>query len=150
MVNKIGKTHTTVSLNKIDSAVALDFVTCKEFGAIASFTGVVRNNNFGREVVGISYDIFEPLANNIFKDLCQKAREQFGDLNIYICHYKGDLKISEIAVVIAVGSKHRKEAFDACRFLIEELKHQAPIWKKEYYTDGETNWVKGHTLCSHK
>ncbi len=144
------KTHIAIVKEKINLVEALDFVANPRCGAVASFIGAVRNSNFGRDVVGVSYDIFEPLAINVFNQLCQKAREKYGDINIYMVHYKGHLDIGGISVAIATSSKHRGEAFDSCRFLIEELKHQAPIWKKEFYTDGATNWVKGHSLCAHK
>lgn len=144
------KTNISVSEKIINPAVALEFVADKRCGAVASFIGAVRNSNFDRDVTGVSYDIFAPLAINIMNELCASVRKEYGDLNIYISHYKGHLDVGGISVAIAVSSKHRKEAFDGCRFLIEELKHKAPIWKKEFYIDGETDWVKGHTLCSHK
>ncbi len=144
------KTHIKVTKEKINHTEALDFVFDPKCGAVASFIGAVRNSNFGKDVVGVSYDIFEPLALNIFQKLCAEAREKFGELNIYLTHYKGHLKVGELSVAIAVSSKHRKEAFDGCRFLIEELKHKAPIWKQEHYTDGKSDWVEGHKLCSHK
>jgi molybdopterin synthase catalytic subunit len=144
------KTHIKITEEKIDANEAINFVFDPKCGAVASFIGAVRNNNFDRDVVAVSYDIFEPLALNILQKLCDCVREKFGELNIYLVHYKGYLKVGELSVAIAVSSKHRKEAFDGCRFLIEELKHKTPIWKKEFYTDGHSDWVEGHKLCSHK
>ncbi len=146
----MNKTHTSISKEIINPTTALDFVTNKSCGAVTSFIGAVRNNNFNRDVTGVSYDVFEALAINVFNELCIEARNKYGELNIYISHFKGHLEVGGISIVIAVSSKHRSEAFDVCRFLIEELKHKAPIWKKEFYIDGQTNWVKGHSLCSHK
>lgn len=139
-------TETPINLQKV-----VDFVQDNRFGAMDLFLGRIRNNNLGKDVVGVSYDVFDPLAYELFKTLCDEARSIY-DQNIkcYIEHFKGYLNVGEISVVIAVGTPHRQEAFDACRFLIEELKHRAPIWKKEYYHDGETEWVQGHALCSHR
>ena len=130
---------------------AIEFVKDDSFGAMNLFLGRIRNNNLGKNVMGVSYDIFDPLACELFKTLCDEARQKCEqNLKCYIEHFKGYLDVGGISVIIAVGSPHRQEAFEACHFLIEELKHRAPIWKKEHYLDGETEWVKGHSLCAHK
>jgi len=144
------KTHLAITEEAIDVKNIFDFVFDPSCGAIASFIGAVRNNNLGREVLSVSYDIYQPLALKVFEKLCQEARSRFGRLNIAIIHYKGHLEIGGVSVAIAVSSKHRKEAFSACQFLIEELKHKAPIWKKEFYIDGNSEWIEGHKLCGHK
>ena len=103
---------------------------------------------FGRRVVAVSYDVFEPLALSAFREICEKAREKWGkELRIFLVHRKGTLEIGEIAVAIGVSSAHRDEAYQASRFIIEEVKHKAPIWKKEHYERGESEWVQGHSLC---
>lgn len=132
----------------IEAAVA--FVHAPENGAMNMFVGRVRNHNQGRDVMAVSYDAFDALAVTVFEQLCAEAIAQFGPrLRCYIGHHKGRLEIGGISVVIAVGSPHRDEAFRACRFLIEELKVRAPIWKQEHYVDGDSEWVQGHALCSH-
>lgn len=133
----------------IDKAAA--FVDAPENGALNSFVGRVRNHNLGRIVNAVSYDVFIPLAQNVFSELCQEARQRLGDdLRLYIEHFKGRLPVGGISVVIAVGSPHRDESFKACRYLIEQLKVRAPIWKQEHYVDGDSEWVKGHALCGHR
>lgn len=142
--------YTGVSEERLSIQKAADFVDAAENGALNMFVGKVRNHNLGKAVNAVSYDVFAPLACNVFQELCAEARRQFGDrLRLYIEHYKGRLEIGGISVVIAVGSPHRDESFKACRYLIEQLKIRAPIWKQEHYVDGDSEWVKGHALCGH-
>lgn len=129
---------------------AVELVNAPENGAVDMFVGRVRNHNLGRAVTAVSYDAFVPLACSIFRQMCEEAIAKFDPrLRCYIAHHKGRLEVGGISVVIAVGSPHRDEAFKACRHLIEELKVRAPIWKQEHYTDGDSEWVKGHALCNH-
>ncbi len=145
-----GKIHVSIDETPLEITAAHDFVTDPAHGAIDSFTGVVRDTNLGKSVQGVSYDVFDELANNVLRGLCEKTMEKWdGKLNIYMTHHKGRLGVGGISVIIAVSSPHRAESFEACRHLIEELKHHAPIWKQEHYTDGDSEWVKGHALCSH-
>lgn len=121
-----------------------------EHGAQDIFIGKVRQNNMNRSVVGIEYEIFAELAHNVLTDLCAEARQDFDkNLDFTIIHRHGYLNVGEISVLIIAGSKHRDEAFRACRFIIEEIKHRVPIWKQEHYTDGKSEWVQGHALCQH-
>ncbi|MDQ5921949.1 MAG: molybdopterin synthase catalytic subunit [Pseudomonadota bacterium] len=119
-----------------------------EHGAQDIFIGKVRDFNQNREVVGIEYEVFTPLASITLEQACVRARMEIcPNLDIIIVHRFGYLCVGEISVLICVGSKHRDEAFVACRYLIEEIKHQVPIWKQEHYIDGKSEWVKGHALC---
>lgn len=121
-----------------------------EHGAQNIFIGKVRQNNMNRSVVGIEYEIFAELAHNVLIDLCAEARQDIDkNLDLTIIHRHGYLNVGEISVLIIAGSKHRDEAFRACRFIIEEIKHRVPIWKQEHYTDGKSEWVQGHALCQH-
>lgn len=121
-----------------------------EHGAQNIFIGKVRQNNMNRSVVGIEYEIFAELAHNVLTDLCAEARQDIDkNLDFTIIHRHGYLNVGEISVLIIAGSKHRDEAFRACRFIIEEIKHRVPIWKQEHYTDGKSEWVQGHALCQH-
>lgn len=146
MFNNINVDITSLPINL---QAALTFVADPSCGAVATFIGAIRNYNQGKEVIAISYDIFEPLAKKILTEICQQAQQQWGkELRIYLSHFKGKLMVGEISVVIAVSSVHRDEAFKACRFIIEELKHHAPIWKQEHYSHSSSEWVKGHALCT--
>jgi molybdopterin synthase catalytic subunit len=132
----------------LDAAAAIEFVSDPRFGGIAVFIGKVREYNLGRQVVGISYDLFEPLALRIFRAIGERARAEVKTpLKLYIAHAKGDLGLGDLAVVVAVGTPHRDEAFRACRLAIEAVKHEAPIWKQEHYVDGDSAWSEGCSLC---
>jgi len=134
----------------IDASQAFDFVSDDAHGAADLFLGSVRNHNLGKPVKGVSYDVYEELAINNFKEICNEAIEKWGPrMKIYVVHGKGRLDIGGISIVIAVSSPHRKESFDACRYVIEEIKHRSPVWKKEHYIDGDSEWVQGHALCQH-
>jgi molybdopterin synthase catalytic subunit len=145
-----GRIQVTITDQPIDVGAAYDFVADPAHGAVNSFTGAVRQTNLGRDVVGVSYDVFEPLAEKILRQLCVDAAKKYDNkINIFLSHFKGRLEVGGISVLIAVSTPHRAESFEACRLLIEELKHSAPIWKQEHYTDGDSEWVKGHALCRH-
>jgi len=145
-----GKIHVSISGKTLDIAAAHAFVADPAHGAVNSFVGAVRQKNMGRDVVGVSYDVFDALAEKTLRQLCEEVRAfQTGAINIYLSHFKGRLDVGGISVVIAVSTPHRAESFETCRRLIEELKHRAPIWKQEHYTDGDSEWVQGHALCQH-
>lgn len=124
--------------------------TTANCGAEALFIGKVRNHRDGKSVLAIEYDAFVPLALEVMSGLAREARKKWGErLQIRIAHRLGRLAVGDLCVVIRVESPHRAEAFAACRFLIEEIKRRVPIWKKEFYDDGESEWVRGHALCRH-
>lgn len=121
-----------------------------EHGGMNFFFGSVRDFNAGKKVIAVSYDAFEPLAKNLLREISLEAKAKWGDsLNICVIHRVGKLKCGEISVGVGVSSRHRDESYQASRYIIEELKHRVPIWKKEYYENGETEWLKGHALCQH-
>lgn len=145
-----GKTYTNVATNPISVDASVKFVADSAHGAADLFLGTVRNHNLGKAVKGVSYDVFDALTLTTFNELAAEARLKWGDnLNIYIEHFKGRLDIGGISILIAVSSPHRDESFKACRFIIEQIKHRAPIWKQEHYLNGDSEWVQGHALCSH-
>ncbi len=132
----------------LDPSEALAFVSDDAFGGIDMFIGRVRFQSHGRLVTGIHYDMFDPLALKVFTRAAEAAIASFGPaLKVYVAHAKGRLAVGDLAVVIAVGSPHRDEAFRGCREVIETVKHQAPIWKQEHFVDGATEWSEGCTLC---
>lgn len=134
----------------IDVSNYLQQMANDQHGAQNIFIGQVRNENQNRQVVGIEYEIFAPLAKKTLEELCSTARADINPrLDLCIIHRSGYLAVGEISVLIIASSKHRGEAFSACRYIIEEIKHQVPIWKQEHYTDGMSEWVKGHALCCH-
>jgi len=139
-----------ITENKLNIQEALNYASANAHGAVASFIGTIRDKNLGRDVVAVSYDSSTPLATNVLSEICREVQEQTtGPLRIYISHFKGRLLVGEASIVIAVSSPHRNESFVACRLLLEEIKKRCPIWKKEHYSDGNSEWVKGHALCQH-
>lgn len=120
-------------------------------GAQAMFVGVVRNENVGRQVNAVSYDAFEPLLLQTFRELCEEARAKWGEaISCVVVHRRGRLAVGEASVLVAACAPHRAESFEACRYLIEQLKVRAPVWKQEHYVDGDSEWLKGHELCRHE
>ena len=133
---------------RLDPAAAIEFVSDPAFGGINLFVGRVRDFNHGRDVSGISYDMFVPLALNGFAEIAAQAEREFGGrLKLYIGHAKGRLGLGDLAMVVAAGTPHRDEAFRACRQVVEAVKHTSPIWKQEHYVDGDSAWSEGCSLC---
>jgi molybdopterin synthase catalytic subunit len=134
----------------LNPATAITFVEAPGNGAAVLFIGAVRNRNHGRDVVGVSYDVHDAMAKRSFQDICAEAcgRGPSG-LRLYIAHAKGRLPVGGLSVVIAAASPHRNEAFEACRYVIEQIKHRSAIWKQEHYVDGNSEWLQGHALCEH-
>jgi len=110
-------------------------------GAFVAFEGWVRNHNEGQDVLKLEYESYKPLAVKEGERIIAEAREKFPVAEIVCLHRVGELAIGDIAVWVGVSSAHRGEAFDACRYIIDEVKHRVPIWKKEHYTDGDSGWV---------
>lgn len=115
-------------------------------GAIVLMSGTVREQTAGKPVAFLEYQAYEPMAIGLFQQIAQNLRQQWSSVNRVVIHHRiGRLKIGEISVLVAVGCPHRREAFEACQYAIDTLKHNAPIWKKEasINPDGsiEANWV---------
>lgn len=111
-------------------------------GAIALMSGTVRNQTDNRSVVALEYQAYEPMAVKVFEQIAREIRTQWPEVNRVVIHHRtGRLEIGEISVLVAVGCPHRAEAFEACRYAIDTLKHNAPIWKKEHWADGSSSWV---------
>ncbi|MEM8501985.1 MAG: molybdenum cofactor biosynthesis protein MoaE [Cyanobacteria bacterium P01_D01_bin.1] len=111
-------------------------------GAIALFSGTVRNQTDGQPVIALEYQAYKPMAIEVFKQIASQIRQQWPEITRVVIHHRtGKLTIGEISVLVAIGSPHRAEAFAACRYAIDTLKHNAPIWKKEHWQDGSTSWV---------
>jgi molybdopterin synthase catalytic subunit len=111
-------------------------------GAIVVMSGTVRDNTNGQPVESLEYQAYEPMAIKVFQDIAAQIQTQWPAIQrIAIYHRIGRLSVGEVSVLVAVGSPHRAEAFAACQFGIDTLKHTAPIWKKEHWSDGSSTWV---------
>ncbi len=122
---------------RLDPRVCEAAVVTDADGAIVTFTGVVRDQHDGRRVVGLRYDA-HPRAADFLEQVCAKHRST--DVRVAAQHRIGELSVGELAVVVAVSSPHRAEAFTVCARVIDEIKEQVPIWKFETYADGEAEW----------
>jgi adenylyltransferase/sulfurtransferase len=110
-------------------------------GGFAAFEGWVRNHNEGHAVTRLEYEAFAELAQKEGARIVQAAIEKFGVTRATCVHRIGSLAIGDVAVWVGVSAAHRDEAFRACRFIIDEVKHRVPIWKKEHYANGDSGWV---------
>jgi len=113
-------------------------------GAVAIFEGIVRNHSAGRPTLHLEYEAYEPMALAKMRDIGSQMRQRFQIRRFAMVHRLGRLEIGETSVLIAVCSAHRAAAFDACRFGIDTLKSNVPIWKKEFFRDGAV-WAEGET-----
>ncbi|MEZ4904532.1 MAG: molybdenum cofactor biosynthesis protein MoaE [Spirosomataceae bacterium] len=121
----------------------LDAVVSDNAGGIVTFIGTVRNQTQGKKVIQLAFEAYQPMALKEMRKIAEEAIQRWPVLRIAIHHRIGVLKVGEIPVVIAVACAHRKAAFEACQYAIDTLKETVPIWKKEYFEDGEV-WVAAH------
>ena len=112
-------------------------------GARSVFEGIVRNINDGHEVKKLEYECYESLAIKEGDQILVEAIEKFDLIDAFCIHRVGTLEIGETAVIVVATSGHRDQSFKGCRYIIDEVKVRVPIWKKEHYADGETEWLKG-------
>ena len=121
---------------KIDVAALLQSVLVPEAGGIDIFLGTTRNHSKGKRVVRLEYEAYEPMALKLMLNIESEIRSRWGIHKISILHRIGCVPVTEASVAIAVSASHRKEAFEACRYAIDQLKKNVPIWKKEILEDG--------------
>ncbi len=115
-------------------------------GAVVVMSGTVRNQTGGKPVEYLEYQAYQPMAIAVFQEIASNIRQQWQNVNRIVIHHRvGKLEIGAISVIVAVGCPHRAEAFEACRYAIDTLKHNAPIWKKEFYCEADgtshSTWV---------
>ena len=127
--------NTPLSLQEV-----VDAVQGSERGGLVTFSGAVRDHTKGKRVTRLEYEAYGPMAQKKLAQIGDEAREKWPGTQVAVLHRLGTLVPGELAVVIAVSAPHRKEAFRACEFVIDRLKEDVPIWKKEFAEDGEV-WV---------
>ncbi len=118
-------------------------------GALVVFEGLVRDHHLGKKVVALSYQCYRPMAFRILNSIREAALERWEITELFIIHRVGKIPIGEAAVFVAVTSAHRQEAFEACAWAMDEIKLEAPIWKRETYDDGISVWVEDHCVQVH-
>lgn len=110
-------------------------------GAIVTFEGRVRETNEGRRVTKLHYDAYPEMAGEVLGDIVGRARDMHPLVAVRVVHRTGTLVVGETAVAVVVAAAHRAQAFDAARFVIEAVKAELPVWKREEYEDGSTRWL---------
>lgn len=136
---------TIITKARLDPAALCRAVSSRKHGAVVSFIGTVRTPHAGRTVRAVTYDCFAPLAAKELARIKREAERRW-PVRVAAAHRVGRLGVGAASVAIAVGSGHRAEAFEACRFVIEEIKRRLPVWKKEHYTSGDGRWLAGCAL----
>ena len=137
-----------IKKDKIITSKAEKFIKSSTYGASIIFTGTVRNINNNKEVTGMTYDSHDELVLKSFKEIYKEAGDslKIKDKVVFIEHIKGYVKLGETSIIIAVGCKHRDQAYVLSRYIIEEIKKRSPIWKKEHYKNEESEWLKGNPI----
>jgi molybdopterin synthase catalytic subunit len=132
-----------ITSEKLDLEECYSFVKDDSCGGISAFIGVVRNDTQGKKVTQLDFSSYKPMAIKEMQKIALLALDKFDIQKIAIHHAEGMLQVGAIPVIITASAKHRKAAFLACEFAIDSLKETVPIWKKEYFSDGEV-WVNAH------
>ena len=150
----IAKTETKSTAEKVETGLfrilerpitadeLIPYVLTDAYGAVATFSGTVRNHARGKHVTGLTYEAYPEMAEAEMRKIAAEVYAQWPGCLVAMLHRIGTLAIGEVSVAIAVATPHRKESFEACEFAINRLKETVPIWKKEAYADGEV-WVEG-------
>jgi len=126
----------------INPAALLEEVAALRNGASVLFVGTVREMNEGAEVTGLDYSAYGAMADREIRSIAEEAASRWATTDIAVEHRIGSLALGDTSVAIAVAHPHRAQAFEAARYVIEELKKRAPIWKREHYVDGRLEWVE--------
>lgn len=128
-----------ITSDPIDEAAVRAAVEAPESGAVVLFCGVVRNHDAGRDILSLDYQA-HPNAQQLLAECCADVAEATG-LRVAAAHRIGSLQVGDVALYAAVAAAHRKEAFDACQRLVEQIKTTVPIWKRQHIVGGVSEWV---------
>lgn len=137
--------HIALQHAPLDAADAMKKAGAAESGAITLFAGITRaeRNGDGRPLLALDYEAYGEMALRQMQQLVTEARRRWQISTVVLLHRTGRVDVGEPSVLVVVSTPHRAEAFQACRFLIDQLKAEVPIWKKEVWADGSTSWVPG-------
>jgi molybdopterin synthase catalytic subunit len=136
--------------HELDLNTAIEHVTCEGAGGIDVFIGTTRVEVApnGKRLAALEYECYESMAVTRIEQICSQVRARWQVQKMAVLHRIGRVAVARASVIVAVSSAHRAEAFDACRFLIDELKRSVPIWKKEVWEDGSVTWAEGSMPAS--
>ena len=130
-----------ITEDSIDHAAITESVRSQSAGAVCTFLGTVREMTGGRRTVALNYEAYPEMAQRKLAELEQQARQRWPIVELALVHRVGALQLGDVSVVVAVSCPHRREAFEACQWLIDSLKQVVPIWKQERWDDGTEEWV---------
>ncbi|SDI73096.1 molybdenum cofactor biosynthesis protein MoaE [Natribacillus halophilus] len=130
----------SLSWEPLDVQPVIDKVVDRNCGAIATFIGTVREMTHGKKTLKLEYEAYEPMAVKTLAQIGDEVEAKWPDTTVAVTHRLGTLGISDIAVIVAVSSPHRKAAYEANEYTMERIKEMVPIWKKEFWEDG-TQWI---------
>ena len=131
-----------VTTEPLDVQQVHDLVKSPADGAVVTFDGIVRNNFDGREVRYLEYEAYAAMAEKKMADIAAEVKNKFAVGNMAMVHRIGRLEIGESSILIAVAAPHRQPAFEACAYAMDRVKEEVPVWKKEFFADGESHWVQ--------
>jgi molybdopterin synthase catalytic subunit len=134
-----------VTEGPLDGSALLRRLGSPSDGAVIVFEGRVRDHNAGRSVVRLHYDAYREMADEVLREIASEAVRATGASAIGVRHRVGSLAPPDVSLVVAVAAPHRKPAYEASSYVIEELKRRLPLWKREEYEDGSSRWLGGHT-----
>lgn len=144
MVEEVSdSTWIRIQVEQLDVEAASDFLRVEEAGGVDLFLGTTRRWTSGRETVLLEYECYEAMALSEMRRLLREADERWSISRACLLHRTGEVPLRETSVIVGVATPHRDAAFAACRFLIDTLKQRVPIWKRERFADGTTEWVEG-------
>ncbi len=140
-----------VTEDPLDLSQLVAFVASPKAGAISTFSGTTRDNFEGRKVLSLEYEAYGPMAEKEMHKIADQIREKWPEvLKLALVHRIGRVEIGEASVVIAISSPHRVDSLHAVEYAIDEIKAVVPVWKKEFYEDGEGAWKENKECCFHK
>ncbi|MFO7167430.1 MAG: molybdenum cofactor biosynthesis protein MoaE [Chloroflexota bacterium] len=133
--------HFVVTPEPLDPAPLVALVQAPDMGAVVTFAGVVRNNFGGRATARLEYEAYQGMAESVLAQIAEEARGRWRIGEVAVHHRIGTLEIGETAVLVVVAAPHRREAFAAAEWIMDRIKEVAPIWKREIWADGASEWV---------
>ena len=137
-----------LSPSRLSAGVAVDFATDPSAGGMDVFLGTTRGekSTVGKDLIALDYEAYPEMAVGQMRDLAARARARWPIVKLVLLHRTGRVGLGEPSVIIAVATAHRAASFEACRWLIDTLKKEVAVWKKEVWADGSTSWVDGHVI----
>lgn len=141
--DKINESIERIQDHDIDLNTLLAMQHFPECGGLSLFAGTVRNHHDGKDVQSLKYTAYKPLAEKMIRQIEQDIEQKHGVSYVRVVHRIGHLNIGEVAIYAVARSDHRREAFAACEEAVERVKHEVPVWKEEFYTDGSSVFVEG-------